>query len=261
MTNKTLCGRIAFVTGGDSGIGAACVDALAAACADVCIVYHDDEKAAAERSAAVEALGRRVLAVAADVSDEAAVDAAFDRCKKVLGRPNILVNSAGLNQSDVTVADMEFAQWQRLIATDLTGSFLTSRRFVRDLSEVAGQPAAIINITSIHAFVMRAGAADYDAAKAGQAALTRTLALEVADKGITVNAIAPGMILTPMNEEAMEDDAHRRALERNIPAKRAGRPEEVAHIALFLASPDAAYITGATIVVDGGLSLLLGQGA
>lgn len=261
MTNKTLCGRIAFVTGGDSGIGAACVDALAAAGADVCIVYHGDEEAAAERSAAVEALGRRVLAVAADVSDEAAVDAAFDRCKEVLGRPNILVNSAGLNQSDVTVADMELAQWQRLIATDLTGSFLTSRRFVRDLEEAAGEPAAIINITSIHAFAMRAGAADYDAAKAGQTALTRTLALEVAEKGITVNAIAPGMILTPMNEEAMKDDAHRRALERHIPVKRAGRPEEVARVAVFLASPDATYITGATIVIDGGLSLLLGQGA
>lgn len=260
MPPSSLQHRIAVVTGGESGIGAACVAALAAAGADVGIFYLKDREAAESGVRAAEALGGRGVAVQVDVAEEASVEAGFDAVEKALDVPDILVNSAGLNMSGVKVAEMELAQWHRLLATDLTGSFLTCRRFVRDL-QPTGRAGAIVNITSIHAFAMRSGGADYDAAKGGQCNLTRTLAIEVAGRGITVNAIAPGMILTPMNHQAMDDSAYREKLERNIPAGRAGRPDEVAGLAVFLASPAGAYITGAEIVMDGGLSLLQATGA
>lgn len=260
MVDLNLTGRIALVTGGESGIGAACVAALAAAGADVGLIYYKD-KAAGEASAAVAAaLGRKAVAVKADVADEAKVEAAFDAVEQAIGVPDILVNSAGKNMSGVRVSDMSADQWNELIATDLTGCFFTSRRFVRNLKK-AGRPGAIINITSIHSSVMRAGGADYDAAKGGETNLTKTLALEVADMGITVNAIAPGMILTPMNGKALRDASYREDLEKNIPVKRAGKAEEVAGVAVFLASPAASYMTGSTVTIDGGLSLQLGQGA
>lgn len=260
MTDTLLDGRIAFVTGGESGIGAACVAALAKAGAHVAIAYHSDSASAEAGVAAAEAMGRKGIAVQVDVADEASVEAGFDAVAKAIGMPDILVNSAGLNMSSTKVADMSLDQWNKVLTTDLTGSFLTARRLVRD-HKGKTTPASIINITSIHAFAMRSGGADYDAAKGGQANLTQTLAIEVASEGITVNAIAPGMILTPMNDRAMHDAAYRAQLEQNIPAGRAGRPDEVAGVAVFLASPAAAYITGATIVIDGGLSLMQAIGA
>ena len=260
MVDLTLRGRVALVTGGESGIGAACVAALAEAGADVGVIYYHDRQAGEASADAARAHGRQATTVQADVSREDQVDAAFDAVADALGVPDILVNSAGKNMSGVAVADMSTEQWNELIATDLTGSFLTCRRFVRDL-KAAGRPGAIINITSIHSTVMRAGGADYDAAKGGQRNLTKTLALEVAADCITVNAIAPGMILTPMNPKALHDPQVRAQRAQNIPLTRAGQPEEVAGVAVFLASPAGAYLTGSTVTIDGGLSLLLGQGA
>jgi glucose 1-dehydrogenase len=154
---------------------------------------------------------------------------------------------------------MEPKVWTRMLATDLTGAFLTSRRFLK--GRAPDRPGVIVQISSIHAEAVRAGGADYCAAKGGLTNLVKTMAIEEAPNKVRINAIAPGMILTPMNEHALEDAAYRKSLEVNIPMKRAGRPEEVAYLARWLASDEAAYVTGACIVMDGGLSLLQGLGA
>ncbi len=252
--------QIAFVTGAESGIGAACAMALASAGFDIAVLFFKDQAAADATKASVISTGRKAITIQTDVSDEASVEAAFDRVKAELGAPTILINSAGLNQSGVNVADMTTAQWERLLGSDLTGPFLTSRRFVQEL-RAAKLPGKIINISSIHASDVRAGAADYCAAKGGLKNLTETMALECASLGISVNAIAPGMILTPMNSRAVSDATYRKSLEADVPLGRAGRADEVAKLAVYLASPDADYITGATLTIDGGLSLLLAEGA
>ena len=257
---QDLNGRVALITGGDSGIGAACALAFAGAGADVALLFHADENAAHAVAAMISDGGRRALAIQADVGEPADVERAFGQVEAQMTRADILVNSAGVNMSNTPVSEMDPLSWDRLIKTDLTGTFLTSRRFVRALRET-GTLGAIINMTSIHAFAMRAGGADYAAAKGGQTNLTRTMAIECAALGIRVNAIAPGMILTEMNQEAKDDPERRSKLEKSIPLGRAGEAEEVAALALFLASPAAAYITGASVPIDGGLSLLMGQGA
>lgn len=248
---------LAVVTGGESGIGAACALRLAESGADVVITYHNDETTAEEVVARVRAAGRRGVAVQCDVGDEQAVIRLFDETAK-LGSAEWLVNSAGLNMSGKPLTELGADQFDQVIAADLRGPFLTSREFVRRLGGGRGR---IVNLSSIHEFAPRAGGADYDAAKGGLSQLTRTLALELAPQGVAVNSVAPGMILTAMNQEAIDDPNELRRREQCIPWGRAGKPEEVAGLVLFLLSPAADYITGASIVIDGGLSLTIGQGA
>ena len=248
---------LAVVTGGESGIGAACAVRLAKDGADVVITYHKDREAADDVVGEVEAAGRRGLAVQCDVGDEQEVARLFDEAAR-LGSAEWLVNSAGLNMSGKRVAELDAEQFDRVIAADLRGPFLTSREMVRRLG---GKRGRIVNISSIHEFAPRAGGADYDAAKGGLSQLTRTLALELAPQGIAVNGVAPGMILTPMNEEAMTNEEELRRREKCIPWGRAGKPAEVAELVAYLLSPAADYITGASVVIDGGLSLTIAQGA
>ncbi|RSV32881.1 SDR family oxidoreductase [Sphingomonas sp. ABOLH] len=252
--------RTIFVTGGESGIGAACAAAFGALGDRVAIGYHADSKAADASADAVRRAGGEAMTVQADVADEASVDAAFGAVERPWGPASVLVNSAGLNMSGVTVRDMTLDQWRRLIDTDLTGAFLTSRRFLTGRGTEPGD-AAILHISSIHAYAVRAGGADYCAAKGGLSNLVETLAIEEAPRRIRVNAIEPGMILTPMNARASADATYRATLERNIPLGRAGEASEVADLAVFLASDKARYITGARIVIDGGLSLMQALGA
>ena len=255
-----LDGRIALVTGGESGIGAACARALGEAGAAVAVLYYADDKAAgAVRDAIVQAGGKAII-VQADVGDEGLVELAFARVNAELGLPDLLVNSAGLNMSNVPVWDMELKQWDRLIRTDLTGAFLTSRALVRGLRD-AKKPGRIVNISSIHSTAVRYGGADYCSAKAGLDNLTRTMAVECGPLKIGVNAIAPGMILTPMNQAAQADPKILAAADEHIPWGRAGKAEEVANLAVYLCSDKADYITGAIMTIDGGLTLEEALGA
>lgn len=251
--------QCAVVTGGESGIGRACALALGRAGAAVTLTYFRDEAAAADVVRQVEAAGGKALARQADVADEDAVEALFAAAEQAFGPVRLLVNSAGLNMSGTPVEAMSLAQFDRVVRSDLYGPFLTCRRFVRGLPQERG--GRIVNISSIHERAPRPGGAEYDSAKGGLAQLTATLALELAPRRIAVNGVAPGMILTPMNQSALDDPAELARKQAAIPWGRAGTAEEVAELVLFLLSPRADYITGATVVIDGALSLTVAQGA
>ncbi|MBC8162497.1 MAG: glucose 1-dehydrogenase [Roseiflexaceae bacterium] len=252
--------KVALITGSDSGIGQATAIAFANEGADIVITYHTHPDTAATTRAAVEAAGRRALVVHVDVSDEQDVAQLFARALATFGTVDILVNDAGIDASGTEVAEMTTEVWDRSIKTNLYGYFFCCREFIR-IRKQAGGGGKLINVTSVHEEIPRAGAADYDAAKGAIRNLTRTLTLELAPLKINVNNIAPGMVLTPFNQEAIDDPKKLEEQVQSIPLKRAAQPEEIAALAVFLASKDADYVTGSTYVMDGGLMQNLGQGA
>ncbi|MFW6773823.1 SDR family oxidoreductase [Nocardioides sp. CPCC 205120] len=247
--------RLAVVTGADSGIGRATAQLLATEGFDIGITRHHDAEGVAETVAEVERRGQRAFVADFDAaaSDAGAV---VDQLVEQLGGLGVLVNVAGTGHSS-RVLDLTPEKWHEVIATDLDGPFLTSQRAARHLVD-AGQGGRIINVTSVHEYVPRLGAAAYCAAKAGLGALSKVLALELGEHGITVNTVAPGEISTEMTGQDTEEAYHQ---ERpGNPLGRPGHVNEVASLIGFLASPRSAYVTGSTFTVDGGLSLMAAHG-
>ena len=255
-----LDGKTALITGSDSGIGQATAIAFAEHGADVVITYLEDADGAEQTRKAVEAEGRRGLVVQCDVSDEDQVEALFDQAVEAFGTVDILMNNAGVDASGTKVAEMSTDVWDKAIRTNLYGYFFCCRRFAQ-IRTAAGGGGKLINISSVHEDVPNAGGSDYDCSKGAIRMLTRTLALELAPLKVNVNSLAPGMVLTPFNQPAIDDPELLEEQVQSIPWKRAAQPEEIARLAVFLASDDADYVTGATYVMDGGLAHNLGQGA
>ena len=226
----------------------------------VVLTYFEDGAAGDDVAREIVRQGGRVITCKTDVTDEGSVETLFDLAEAKFGAVRLLVNSAGLNMSGIPLADMTLARFDRAVRTDLYGPFLTCRRLVRGLP-THDPGARIVNISSIHERAPRAGGVEYDSAKGGLAQLTATLALELAPQRIAVNGVAPGMILTPMNQAALDDPEEKKRREHAIPWGRAGTPEEVAELVLFLLSEKADYITGTTVTIDGALSLTIAQNA
>ncbi|MER5610427.1 SDR family oxidoreductase [Micromonospora tulbaghiae] len=244
--------RVAIVTGADSGIGRACAVALAEAGYDIGITWYGDAAGADRTATEVRATGRRCETAGLDLTrlPEAAavVDALADR----LGGLGVLVNNAGTGLSEPFV-DVSWEKWREVLAVDLDGPFLCSQRAARRM-RAAGRGGRIISITSVHEHAPRVGSSAYCAAKGGLGLLTKVMAQELAADGITVNAVAPGEIATPMTGQ---EDVDPFTQERpGVPVGRPGDAREVAAVVAMLASPAAAYVTGASWAVDGGMLLM-----
>ncbi len=259
--NGRLTGRVALITGSDSGIGQATAIEFAREGADVVVNYLEDADGAEATRQAVRAEGRRAIVVQADVSDEAQVERLFDAAVEAFGRVDVLMNNAGVDASGDEVADLSTETFDKAIRTNVYGAFFCCRRYVRLRRAGAETGGKIINVTSVHQNIPNAGGADYDCSKGAVRMLTRTLALELAPLRINVNSLGPGMVLTPFNQPAIDDPDLLEEQVQSIPWKRAAQPEEIARLAVFLASGDSDYVTGATYFMDGGLMINLGQGA
>ncbi len=237
----------ALVTGASRGIGAAIARMLAAEGWAVGVNYRTDEEGAAQVVSEIEAAGGQALSVRGDVVDPDAVESIFAELEERFGPVLVLVNNAGVRADGLSM-QLEDDEWEHVLATNLSGAFRTTRRAMKAM--MRARHGRVINIASVVGGVRgNAGQANYAASKAGLVGFTRTVAAEVARRGVTVNAVAPGLVETELTEGIDQQ----RFLEA-VPARRAGTPEEIAACVRFLASDDASYVNGTTLTVDGGLT-------
>jgi 3-oxoacyl-[acyl-carrier protein] reductase len=236
----------ALVTGASRGIGAAIAKSLAADGWPVGVNYRSDKDAADKVVAEIESDGGKAVAVGADVADPGAAEELFKNVESHFDAPVlVLVNNAGITRDDLAPS-LDDDQWSAVIETDLTAAFRLTRRALKSM--MRARSGRIVNISSVVALRANPGQSNYAAAKAGLIAFTNTAAVEVARRGVTINAVAPGWIETEMTAGVSDD------LLKAVPARRAGKPEEVAACVRFLVSEEAGYVTGAVLSVDGGLA-------
>ncbi len=243
-----LEGKVALVTGASRGIGRAIAVELARAGAEVAVNFAASEDAAREVASEIEALGRKAYLVKFDVAEPEGVAQGVKEVEETFGRIDILVNNAGITRDGLLVR-MKEEDWERVLSVNLKGAFLVTKAVIPGMMK--RRWGRIINVSSVVAFSGNPGQSNYAASKAGLVGFSRSLALEVARRGITVNVVAPGFIETDMTA-ALPEKA-REALLSRVPMGRAGTPEEVAHAVVFLASDKASYITGTVLHVNGGL--------
>ena len=260
---KVLAGQKALVTGANSGIGKAVALALGRAGADVVVNYVANEEQAEAVAAEIREAGSDAVAIQADVSREDEVERMFDRMLAEFGTIDILVNNAGL-QRDAPIDSMTLAQWNTVIAVNLTGQFLCARAAIREFKRrgvvpsVSSAAGKILCMSSVHEVIPWAGHVNYAASKGGVMLMMKSIAQEVAPLRIRVNSIAPGAIRTPINMDAWSTPEAYAALMRLIPMKRIGEPEDIGRATVWLASDESDYVTGATLFVDGGMTLYPG---
>jgi glucose 1-dehydrogenase len=259
-----LQGKKALVTGGSSGIGQAIAIRLGEEGIDVAINYVGAPEGAEETKEAIEhgvqicmkemsASGTQPLLVAADVSSEDQVGAMFEQVLGEYGRIDFLVNNAGI-QVAADTDQLPVAAFDKVLAVNLRGSFLCAQHAIRHWLD-AGTPGAMVNVSSVHQVIPKPRFVGYSVSKGGMQNLTHTLALEYAGRGIRVNGIGPGATVTPINRSWIDDPVKRKMVESHIPMRRAGTSEEMAAATAWLLSDEAAYITGQTLFIDGGLTL------
>jgi NAD(P)-dependent dehydrogenase (short-subunit alcohol dehydrogenase family) len=248
----SLHGKRVLVTGGNSGLGAAMVRAFGAASAKVCINYVSRPDAAAALVANIKQAGGEAIAIEADVSKPDAVAAMFSTLDSKWGGIDVLINNAGIDGPRQMSWEADIDAWRKVVDINLVGAFLCAREALKRM--IPAQSGVIINTSSVHEVIAWSGHSAYTASKAGLSMMSKTLAQEAGPHGVRVLCIAPGAIATPINADVRQDAAGLKDMLAKIPMGRVGKPEDIAGMAVVLASDTAAYMTGTTVFVDGGMT-------